>query len=189
MRQTIGDSRQLYLKPLSLIAGLWKYDKAKMELTNKDEITLKGKWRIPEAGRENVSFIESEDGKMVLSIEDQAVKVDGQDTDAFKVILMLKPTTGERKYTNEHFQKWERSLDHEEYFVLANQHDPHRYFLLANKEKAMSVGEELPKSTPKPTKSTTTITEKPTTAGADSKTIKISAIFIQLILLAELLMM
>ena len=189
MRQTIVDSSQLYLKPLSLIAGLWKYDKAKMELTNKDEITLKGKWTIPEAGRENVSFITSEDGKHVLSIEDQAVKVDGQDTDAFKVILMKKPTTGERKYTNEHFQKWERSLDHEEYFVLANQQEPDIYFLLANKEKAMSVGEELPKSTT----TITTTTPKPptttTTGGADSKTIKISAIFIQLILLAELLMM
>ena len=187
MRQTIGDSRQLYLKPLSLIAGLWKYDKAKMELTNKDEITLKGKWRIPEAGRENVSFITSEDGKNVLSVSDTPVKVG--EKDAFKVMLMEKPPTGERQYTNKHFQKWERSLDHEEYFVLANQQDPDRYFLLANEEKAMSVGEELPKSTPKPTKSTTTITEKPTTAGADSKTIKISAIFIQLILLAELLMM
>ena len=158
-----------------------------MELTNKDGITLK-KWKIPEAGRKNVGFITSEDEKMVLGVADEATKVDGQKTDSFKVTPMVK-WTGERGYTNKQFQKWERSLDHEEYFVLANQQEPDIYFLLANKEKAMSVGEELPKSTT----TITTTTPKPptttTTGGADSKTIKISAIFIQLLLLAELLMM
>ena len=96
-----------------------------------------------------------------------------------------------RAFKNLKFQRWERSSDHEGYFVLANQHDPEEYFLLANEDKTMSVGEVIPLTTPAPvtpTKSQQDTTTKPT-GGADSKTIKISAIFIQLLLLAELLMM
>ena len=159
-----------------------------MELTNKDGITVNGKWDIPDAGRKNVGFITSEDkeneGK-VLSIDDVPTTIDGKD--GFKVILM-KEYKEKRAYENLKFQKWERSVDHEEHFVLVNQQNPDKYFLFANEDKTMSVGVELPKSTtlPPPTKAPPAPTP---TAGADSKTIKISAIFIQLLLLVELLMM
>ena len=95
-----------------------------------------------------------------------------------------------RAFKNLKFQRWERSSDHEGYFVLANQHDPEEYFLLANEDKTMSVGAKLPLSTPAPSTSVKTpVPSSKPTGGADSKTIKISAIFIQLLLLAELLMM
>ena len=159
-----------------------------MELTNKDGITVNGKWEIPEAGRKNVGFITSKDkeheGK-VLSIDNEPTTVDGKD--GFKVMLM-EEYKGKRGFANLAFQQWERSVDHEEHFVLVNQQNPDKYFLFANEDKTMSVGVELPKSTTLPP--TTNAPPAPTpTAGADSKTIKISAIFIQLLLLAELLMM
>ena len=72
----------------------------------------------------------------------------------------------------------------ENFFGLRNMQGVN-YFLYAN-EFGMSVIRALKSS------DTATIkppTQGPTTAGADFKTIKISAIFIQLLLLAELLMM
>ena len=106
--------------------------------------------------------------------------------------MLLDEYKGRRGFANLAFQKWERSLDYDGHFVLANQQDPENYFLLANADKTMSVKNELSLSTTTP-KQSTTITlkpsKKPPTGGADSKTIKISAIFIQLLLLAELLMM
>ena len=159
-----------------------------MKLTNKAGITLDGKWTIPETGKKNIDFIKSEDGKKVLGIDDQPIIVSGNE--GFKVMEMDE-YKGKRGYANLKFQKWERSLDHEQHFVLSNQQRPKHYFLLANEDKTMSVGEVIPLTTPAPvtpTKSQQDTTTKPT-GGADSKTIKISAIFIQLLLLAELLMM
>ena len=119
-------------------------------------------------------------------MDDKPANVDG--SGGFKVMLM-EEYKEKRAFANLKFQKWERSLEHEEYFVLANMQNPDKYFLLANEDKTMSVGEELPLTTPSPPPVTQKPPPEPPTDGADSKTIKMSAIFIQLLLLAELLMM
>ena len=78
--------------------------------------------------------------------------------------------------------------DSENFFALRNM-EGIDYFLYAN-EFGMSVKRALKSNdttTPKPP--IVDPTPKPPTDGADFKTIKISAIFIQLLLLAELLMM
>ena len=83
--------------------------------------------------------------------------------------------------------------DGEKFFALRNLQGPD-YFLYANK-LGMSVKRALKSNdtmTTKPPKQETTTTKpvpEPPTGGTDFKTIKISAIFIHLILLAELLMM
>jgi hypothetical protein len=88
------------------------------------------------------------------------------------------------------YQKWMRTEnDSENFFALRNM-EGIDYFLYAN-EFGMSVKRALISNdteTIKPTPETST-TPAPPTGGADFKTIKISAIFIQLLLLAELLMM
>ena len=80
--------------------------------------------------------------------------------------------------------------DLENFFALRNLQGPD-HFLYANK-LGMSVKRALTSkdiTTPKPSESTSTPKLPEPTGGADFKTIKISAIFIQLLLLAELLMM
>ena len=75
----------------------------------------------------------------------------------------------------------------EDFFALRNMQGVN-YFLFAN-EFGISVIRALKSSDTATIKPPTQGPTTPTTAGADFKTIKISAIFIQLLLLAELLMM
>ena len=80
--------------------------------------------------------------------------------------------------------------DLENFFALRNLQGPD-HFLYANK-LGMSVKRALTSNdttTAKPPPVTPTSKTPEPTGGADFKTIKISAIFIQLLLLAELLMM
>ena len=73
-----------------------------------------------------------------------------------------------------------RNMEGIDYFLYANE------FGMSVKRALISNDTETIKPTPE---TSTTPAPEPPTGGADFKTIKISAIFIQLLLLAELLMM
>ena len=107
----------------------------------------------------------------------------------YKVKPMKKIDASKRTFENNDYQLWKRSDTEDENFVLINQVDKDKFYLYANADGEMSVGVKLNTTTePNPPEPTPEPPPEPPTAGACFKTIKISAIFIQLLLLAELLM-
>ena len=107
----------------------------------------------------------------------------------YEVKSMKKIEASKRKFENNDYQLWKRS-DTEGDFVLINQVNKDKYYLYANADGEMSVGVKLNTTTkPNPPEPTPEPPPEPPTAGAGFKMIKISAIFIQLLLLAKLLMM
>ena len=167
-------------------AGHWKFDKGTNgygSLTNGKDTTLAGKWKIPEKGA--IDYISSDDEKNVLGLDDKGELKEGEDVVGYKVKSMKRIDASKRKFENNDYQLWKRS-DTEGDFVLINQVNKDKYYLYANADGEMSVGVKL-NTTNKPNPPEPT--PEPPTAGAGFKTIKISAIFIQLLLLAKLLMM
>ena len=174
--------RKLYLKSFSCIAGRWKF-KADADgfgkLTNGKKTVLPGKWKIPQ--EEKINYISSDDGINVLGLSEV---IEGK---GYKVISMKKIDDSSRaaRFVGNVHQKWKRSKDDGGYFALINQFDKDKLYLHAGEDGSMSVGMNVTIATSaKPEETTTTSIN-----GAGFKTIEISAIFIQLSLLAELLMM
>ena len=171
-------------------AGHWKFDKGTNgygSLTNGKDTTLAGKWKIPEKGA--IDYISSDDEKNVLGLDDKGELKEGEDVVGYKVKSMKRIDASKRKFENNDYQLWKRS-DTEGDFVLINQVNKDKYYLYANADGEMSVGVKLNTTNkPNPPEPTPEPPPEPPTAGAGFKTIKISAIFIQLLLLAKLLMM
>jgi hypothetical protein len=175
--------RKLYLKSFSCIAGRWKF-KADADgfgkLTNGKETVLPGKWKIPQ--EEKIDYISSDDGINVLGLSD-IIKGEG-----YKVISMKKIDDSSRaaRFVGNVHQKWKRSKDDGGYFALINQFEKDKLYLHAGEDGSMLVGMNVSiiATSAKPEVTTTASIN-----GAVFKTIEISAIFIQLLLLAELLMM
>ena len=183
-------SRKLHIEYFFCTAGRWKFDKGTDDygsLTNGEKTTLAGKWKIPEKGA--IDYISSDDEKNVLGLDDKGELKEGEDVVGYEVKSMKKIEASKRKFENNDYQLWERS-DTEGDFVLINQVNKDKYYLYANADGEMSVGVKLNTTTkPNPPEPTPEPPPEPPTAGAGFKTIKISAIFIQLLLLAKLLMM
>jgi len=168
--------------------GFWKIEANK--LTSKNGTTIAGNWTI--AFTTGEGYIHDRDNSTrVLGLKD--VKIDEGKVIVVEVMDKVKPKRAKFEFEGTNYQKWTRTEDDSgNFFALRNMVGVN-YFLYANEFgmsviRALKPGENTtPKPpTPKPTTNGTTLAP---TGGADSKTIKISAIFIQLLLLAELLMM